>query len=75
MRTFTFPNQFPSTSNHRKSLDLIERKKQKLLEDPTALGQSDLYWKSRVGDRILRSPQTIWERNQHDELKEKEEND
>ena len=72
MTTFIFKDEFPATSNHRKSILLLNEKNTQIVEGPTALGQSELYWESRVEDGIFSSPRTIWERKQHDELKEKE---
>lgn len=70
--TFNLKDEFPATSNHRKSILLLREKNTTILEGPTALGQSELYWESRVEDGLFSSPRTIWERKQHDELKEKE---
>ena len=66
-----------ATSENRKNLYFLREKNQQLIDGPTALGQSRLYWKSRVEDGWFSAPRTIWERAQHDELveKEKQEND
>ena len=61
-----------ATSKNRKNLYFLNEKNMKLIDGPTALGQSRLYWKSRVEDGLFSAPRTIWERAQYDELKEKE---
>lgn len=64
--------KFSATSENRKNLYFLREKNQQLIDGPTALGQSRLYWKSRVEDGWFSSSRTIWERAQYDELKEKE---
>ena len=65
-----------ATSENRKNLYFLNEKNMELIDSPTALGQSRLYWKSRVEDGWFSAPRTIGERAQYDELKEKEkEND
>lgn len=61
-----------ATSENRKNLYFLNEKNMKLIDGPTALGQSRLYWKSRVEDGLFSAPRTIWEQAQHNELKEKE---
>lgn len=65
--------KFSATSESRRKLRFLRRKNMEIVEGPTALGQSRLYWKSRVENGLFSSPRTIWERAQYDELKEKEE--
>ena len=66
-----------ATSENRKKLYFLNEKNMKLIDGPTALGQSRIYWESRVEDGLFSAPRTIWERKQYDELveKEKQEND
>ena len=64
--------KFSATSKSRRNLRFLRRKNMEIVEGPTALGQSRIYWKSRVEDGLFSAPRTIWERAQHDELKEKE---
>ena len=66
-----------ATSENRKNLYFIREKNQQLIDGPTALGQSRIYWESRVEDGWFSAPRAIWERAQYDELveKEKQEND
>ena len=61
-----------ATSENRKNLYFLNQKNMELINGPTALGQSRLYWKSRVEDGLFSAPRTIGERAQYDELVEKE---
>lgn len=64
--------KFSATSESRRKLRFLREKNMEIVEGPTALGQSRLYWESRVEDGWFSAPRTIWERAQHDELVEKE---
>lgn len=74
LKVFIWENEslwLNATSENRKNLYFLNQKNMKLIDGPTALGQSRIYWESRVEDGLFSAPRTIWEREQHDELKEK----